>query len=70
MRTSAKHLTSITGRKFLVSANFSKRSFTIKTESAKYRTYKLSKSEFDSCLSNTGNDWANFLKTDDYFKVK
>lgn len=70
MRTSAKLLTSITGRKLAVSANFSRRTFTIVTESAKYRTYRLPKDEFNSCLFNTGNDWAQFLKSDDYFKIK
>ena len=70
MRSSSKTSTSITGRTFTVTPNFSKRTFTIKTDSAKYRTYKLPKQEFDNCLFNTGNDWADFLKSDDYFEVK
>jgi hypothetical protein len=29
----------------------------------------LSKEEFNSCLNNTGNDWVNFLKSSDYYKI-
>ena len=65
-----KTLTTITGSKIKVSANNSARTFTIKTESAKYRTCKQVKSDFQSMLHNTGNDWADFLKSDDYYKVK
>jgi len=64
-----KTLTTITGRELKVSANHSARTFTIRTESAKYRTCKQSKSDFQSMLHNTGNDWAQFLKSDDYYKV-
>ena len=50
-------------------ANKSARTFTIYTNNSKYRTTRLSKEEFQSCLYNTENDWRQFLKSDDYFKV-
>jgi hypothetical protein len=62
--------TTITGRTIKVSANQSKRTFTIVTESAKYRTLQMSREEFESCENNTGNDWQNFLRTDSYYQVK
>jgi len=52
-----------------VKANQSKRTFTIRTEAAKYRTNQMSKEEFEICENNTSNDWAQFLKSDDYYKV-
>lgn len=36
---------------------------------AKYRTIPMSKEEFRSCENNTSNDWKQFLKSDDYYKV-
>ncbi|WP_122333109.1 hypothetical protein [Parabacteroides sp. AF48-14] len=60
----------ITGREINVKANHSKRTFTIRVEGSKYRTVQLSKEEFNSCLHNTANDWADFLKSDDYYLVK
>jgi len=60
----------ITGREINVKANHSKRTFTIRVESGtKYRTLPMSKQEFNSCLHNGGQDWQNFLKTDEYYKV-
>ena len=53
-----------------VSKNRSKRTFTIRTPYVKYRTYKMSKDEFSSAYYWTENDWKQFLKTDEYFKVK
>lgn len=61
--------TTNTGRTIKVSANKSKRTYTIRTESAKYRTVQMNKQDFESCENNTGNDWSNFLKSDDYYKV-
>ena len=52
-----------------IGTNYSKKTFTIKTDVAKYRTFKMDKAEFKSCLNNTGNDWKQFLKSDDYYKV-
>jgi siroheme synthase (precorrin-2 oxidase/ferrochelatase) len=59
----------ITGREINVTANHSARTFTIRTNGSKYRTIQLSKDEFQSCLNNSGQDWAEFLKGSDYFKV-
>jgi arsenate reductase-like glutaredoxin family protein len=53
----------------MVKANNSRRTFTIVTDVAKYRTYQMSKEEFQSCLHNTQNDWRNFLRSDDYYKI-
>jgi len=63
-------LTSITGREFKVSSNKRTRIFTIKSEGTKYKTIPFDKEEFNSMLSNTGNDWAHFMKTMDYYVVK
>ena len=65
-----KTLTTISDRELKVSSNKSKRTFTIVTDAAKYRTYQMSKEEFNDNLHNTGNDWQNFLKSNDYYKVK
>jgi arsenate reductase-like glutaredoxin family protein len=59
----------ITNREINVSPNISKQTFTIRVEGAKYRTTKMNKEEFESCLHNTGNDWQQFLKSSDYYKV-
>jgi hypothetical protein len=64
-----KNITTITGRELNISSNKSDRTFTIRTDSAKYRTVKMSKQEFNDCLHNTGNDWNNFLKSNDYYKI-
>jgi len=64
-----KTLTTITGRKLKVSSNKRNRTFTIVTDAAKYRTFPMSKEEFINSLHNTGNDWSNFLKSDNYYKV-
>tara|TARA_R110000823_G_scaffold37040_1_gene100817 strand:- start:105 stop:293 length:189 start_codon:yes stop_codon:yes gene_type:complete len=59
----------ISNREINVSPNIRNRTFTIRVEGAKYRTIKLSKEEFESCLHNTGNDWQQFLKSSDYYKI-
>ena len=58
------------GETLKISVNHSKRTFTIRTDVAKYRTIRLSKDEFNSCLNNTGQDWRIFLKSNDYYKVR
>ena len=58
------------GETLKISVDHSRRTFTIRTDSAKYRTFRLSKEEFNSCLNNTGQDWRIFLRSDDYYKVK
>ena len=55
-------------------ANHSKRTFTIRKYIdgklfAKYRTIEMTPEEFDSELMNTENDWKQFLKSDDYYKI-
>lgn len=59
-----------TGRQIKATANHSKRTFTIRTDSAKYRTNKMDKEEFQSCLYNTASDWNQFLKSEECYAVK
>lgn len=63
-------LTTNTGRTIKISSNKSERTFTIRVEGAKYRTCKMSKIEYNSCLNNTGNDWQHYLNDGDYYLVK
>ena len=65
-----KTLTTNLGETLKISANHSKRTFTIRTDVAKYRTIRLPKEEFNSCLDNTGQDWRVFLRSSDYYKVR
>lgn len=64
-----KKYTTILGREIRVSSNKAKKTFTIIADAAKYRTLQMTKEEFQSCSHNTGNDWAEFLKSNDYYKV-
>ena len=64
-----KTLKTISGREINVTTNYQKRTFTIRTSSAKFRTTTMSKEEFNSCLYKTGNDWQQFLKGNDYYTV-
>lgn len=66
----ARRLTTITGSLIKVTPNNSRRTFTIRTGGAKYRTNRMDKDEFDSARSWTGNDWSQFLKTDEYYPVR
>ena len=60
----------ITGKTIKVKANNSNRTFTIRTESSKYRTNKMSKAEFMSNENNTANDWQSFLNnSSDYYVI-
>jgi hypothetical protein len=71
MRSTFRKFQTISGREISVRPNFSKKVFTIKTDSAMYKTYKLTDNEFNENLFNTGNDWLNYLKTSqDYFAIK
>ena len=66
-----KTFKSITGREFRIASNKKERTFTIYTDGLKYRTIAMSREEFDSINDYyTGQDWANFLKTDSYYPVK
>ena len=65
-----KVLTTITNEVYKISSNKAKRTFTIRTKYAKFRTLQFSKEEFENAdFFWTGNDWKQFLKTDDYYKV-
>ena len=44
--------------------NYRKRTFTLRTSTGfKYRTECMNKEDFNSCLNNTTNDWAYYLKS-------
>lgn len=53
-----------------ITANKAKRTFTIRKNGSKYRTTRMSKQEFETCLYNTLSDWDNFLKSNQYYIVK
>ena len=53
-----------------ITSNKSARTYTIRDNGNKYRTIRMSKEEFESAYYWTENDWKNFLKTDEYYKVK
>lgn len=64
----------VKNRTIKATPNFGRRTFTIRTYDkgtliSKYRTIQLDKEEFESCLNNTQNDWRQFLKSEDYYKV-
>ena len=63
-------LKSISGREFKITGNKSKRTFTIVTNGIKYRTLQMSREEYESANNWTGNDWSQFLKTDEYYRVR
>ena len=50
-----------------VRANHSKRTYTIRTGTLKYRTCRFSKEEFGENEWNTSSDWKNFLRTEDFY---
>lgn len=60
----------ITGRVINVTPNYSKRTFTIRVEGSKYRTYQMDKVTFSESLNMTANDWQQFLNSCEYYKVK
>jgi hypothetical protein len=55
--------------------NIHKRTFTIRIDyenesrQTKYRTIRMNREEFASCLNNTHSDWVQFLKSDDYYVI-
>ncbi len=64
----------ITGREIEITANESELTFDIKVDGdtdtpTTFRTIELSQEEFDSMEFDTANDWAQLLKTDDYYKI-
>lgn len=65
-----KTLRTISDREIKVTANHSARTFTIRKNGTTYRTLKMDKEEFNSAIYWTTNDWQQFLKSSDYYKVK
>ena len=55
-----------------IKSNKSKRTFTIRKESAKFRTLQMSTDKFNECDNNTNEDWKYFLRTQSgsYYEVK
>ena len=51
-------------------SNKSARTYTIRVNGSKYRTFQMSKQEFDSAYYWAENDWRQFLKTNEYYVVK
>ena len=62
-------LNTITNVQIKVTPNKSQRTFTIRKDGIKFRTLQMSKEEFESADYWTGNDWANFLKTNEYYAI-
>lgn len=59
-----------TGKEIKVTPNHSKRTFTLRVDGTKYRTLKFNKKEFEEArILWTADDWQQFLKTDEYYKV-
>lgn len=61
--------------KITATPNFKNRTFTIRKYKdgkifSKYRTFRMDKDEFNSCLYNTENDWKQHLKSDEYSVIK
>ncbi len=53
-----------------ITSNKSARTYTLKLSYATYRTFKMSKEEFSNAYYWTQEDWKQFLKSDEYYKVK
>lgn len=65
-----KSLITISGKEIKVSKNISKRTYTLRVNGSKYRTNSMSSEEYYQAELWTGNDWNEFLKTDEYYLVK
>ena len=57
-------------KQYKATPNYSKRTFTIRTINAKYKTLQMSKIEFNDAIYNTSCDWANYIKTNPVIIVK
>jgi Leucine-rich repeat (LRR) protein len=68
-RSKFEKLYTISGEKIEVRPNHKTRTFTIKKNGSKYRTIQLNREKFNLCLYHTGNDWKNFLKSSDYYRI-
>ena len=54
-----------------VTANHSKRTFTIRKEGSKYRTQTFTSEDFFDLNFNTSKDWEHFLRTNEnYYLIK
>ena len=69
MRT-LRHVKTNFRKEYRLSFNDQKRVVTIYSGDIKFRTYPMSKEEYNSASDWTGNDWYHFMKTNDYYKVK
>ncbi len=59
----------MTTRTITATPNHSAKTFTLRTSNgSKYRTIK--QADFKQMLYMTSNDWEQFLKTDEYYKIK
>ena len=65
-----KHVKTGCGKEYALSFNNKKRVVTIYSDGTMYRTYPMDKEDYNSASYWTGNDWSNFMKTDDYYRVK
>lgn len=57
--------------KIKATPNHAKRTFTIRKYDkeivySKYRTFPMTKEEFNSCLHHTENDWKHWLQSDEF----
>jgi len=63
-------------RHYKVTQNHSRQTYTIRVQNYngktifKYRTHSFNAEDFYSMEYNTQIDWANFLKTDEYYIIK
>lgn len=64
-------LTSISGRQFeIISRNDEERTIVFKCNGITYETIPLSEDDYEGSDYWTGNDWAQFMKTDEYIIKK
>jgi hypothetical protein len=55
---------------YTATPNFSARTFTIRTNGAKYRTVQMSKIEFNEALYFTSGDWISYIKRNEVIILK
>lgn len=53
-------------KELTATANYSKRTYTIRTYFGKFRTYRMSKQDFNDARHRTSNDWVNALNSECY----
>jgi hypothetical protein len=56
-------------QQIVVRANHQKNTFTIRKDGSKFRTEKMSKEEFNNSLYNTSDDWKNYLRNSQSYKL-